>query len=482
MKATFIFYNVLENKNAFSIPLSILSSCLKKAGHEVSLAIVNSQEKITKESFLSRLSPSDIFGFSALTGAFPEIKKLVLWIKEKYPKSLIVIGGSHALLDPEEVISSPGVDAVCIGEGEHCLVELANKIDRKKDIYDTKNFWFKKNGKIIKNQRLPLIEDLDTIPFLDRNLFDYYSLTDYKDGKQMVVMASRGCPYNCGYCANHLIRNLYPNKEKWLRFRKVDNVIKEIKGILEKFGPHERVKFVDDTLVQNKKWFEELIKKYPKEIGLPVDCQVRPNELDLDTLEKLKKLGVDRLEMGIESGNEFIRYKIMNRHITNEQIINAYHIARQNKIPAISFNIIGLPFENFDMILDTVKINALARPSWAKVLYFQPFPHTELLNICEKFGFIKEYKILPTLFEGSPLESPYVSKVQLDFIYSNFRPLIKLYQIRVLWPLLDIIFSSKLFPYKFFIKISPLINLKEVLGAKFPREIKSIKKLILRRK
>lgn len=481
MKTTFIFYNVLENKNAFSIPLSILSACLKKAGHSVSLVVVNSQEKITKEDFLSRLLPSDIFGFSALTGAFPELKKFFLWIKEKYPRSLVVIGGSHALLNPEDVISAPGVDAVCIGEGENCLVELANKLDKKKNFYDTKNFWFKKNGKIIKNERLPLIEDLDTIPFLDRELFDYYSLTDYKDGKQMVIMASRGCPYNCGYCANHLIRNLYPNKEKWLRFRKVDNVIKEIKSILEKFGPHDRIKFVDDTLVQNKKWFDELLKKYTKEIGLPIDCQVRPNELDLETLKKLKRLGVDRLEMGIESGNEFIRYKIMNRHITNEQIINAYNIARENNIPAISFNIIGLPFESFSMILDTIKINSLAKPSWAKVLYFQPFPHTELLNLCEKFGFIKEYKIRQTLFEGSPLESPYVSNEQLDFIYLNFRPLIKLYRIKILWPLFDAILSCKFFPYRFFIKTSPIFNLKEVIGTNFPRQIKSLKKLMLRK-
>jgi len=479
-KVTFIYFDATERSGrCFMVGISIISSVLKKAGHEVSL--IHISDEISKEELQKRVREenADVYAFTSISLVYKRIRKYNSWVKEVFPNKLTILGGIQAILNPEESIKD--FEAVCIGEGEYCMRELIGKISNKENIYDTKNFWFKKDGEIVKNERLPLIENLDDLPFPDRDMWNYYNLTDYHDAKQITIMASRGCPYMCPYCFNHKIRDLYPNKHKWVRFRSVENVINEIKEVIKKYpGEYKSIRFIDDTIVQNKEWFEELCQKFPK-LNLQISCQARANELNEDIIKKLRKLGVVRVEMGIEAGNPFIRNQVMKRYMSDEQIINAFRLCRKYGIVTTSFNILGIPFETSKMMLDSVKINVRAKPNYPYSFIFQPFTNTKAWEICKEFGFLTKDEN-ESLFGGSTLNCPHFRPEEAKFIQTFFRKMIKFYKIRPLWFFYDFIFINHLIPMKTMLRFEKVINFSEYLSQNHPKTTKVIKKLLLWKK
>jgi radical SAM superfamily enzyme YgiQ (UPF0313 family) len=484
MKVTFVYYDATKKTgNAGAFGISILSAILKKAGYKVSLIHLNSD--ISKKRFYKTLKEenADMYGFTAISLVYPTIKKYCKWLKEAFPRKFCVIGGLHAMLKPEECIED--FDAVCIGEGENCFLELVKKIEKNKSYYNVKNFWFKrkksKNTEIIKNERLPLIEDIDNIPFPDRELWDYYALTDYKDGKRLTFMASRGCPYNCTYCFNHNIRELFPNKQKWCRFRDPKKIVQEIKEVLKRYPPlkgdtYTEIKFYDDTLIQNKEWFDRLCKEYlAANINIPLNINIRANELTEELVKKFKKIGIYRVEIGIESGNTFIRNKIMKRFMTNKQIFDAFRLCNEYGIQTSSFNILGMPFETIKMMLDTIKINVLAKSTWQYAFVFQPFPDTVSWNMCKEYGFLTD-KINTSLFDDSPIACPYFNSEESKFIQLYFRKLIALYRLKLFWPIFDLFITKKLIPFGLLIQLSPILNWKEYIAEHHPNIAKQLRK------
>lgn len=486
-KVVFIYYDATERAgHCFMVGISIIAAMLKKAGHQVSLIHISDQ--ISEADLIAKVKKedADIYAFTSISLVYPKIRQYASWVKKASPKSITIIGGVHAILNPEEAIND--FDAVCIGEGEYCTVELANKIASNKKFTDTKNFWFKviEKGKvkIIQNERLPLIENLDELPFPDREIWDYYNLSDYKDAKQITIMASRGCPYMCTYCFNHKIRELYPNKHKWVRFRSVKNVIQEIQEVMKKYpGEYNMIRFIDDTIVQDRKWFDEFCREFPK-LNMKISCQARANELNEEIIKKMKKVGVVIVQMGIEAGNPFIRNKIMKRYMTDEQIISAFTLCRKYGMITHAFNILGLPFETVEMMLDTIKINVKANPVYPYFFLFQPFPKTEAWQLAKDYGFLKEKPDAEyeSLFEGSPLDSPYFKSEDAKFLQTYSKRLVSLYKLKIFWPLFDFIIVKRLLPFKTLNKLENIINFPEYLSSRHHELIRKIKKLMFWRK
>jgi len=183
----------------------------------------------TKAEFIKKIgdfSP-DVIGFSMRTTATPFVTEFAGWLddSEEYSDIPVGIGGYHAILVPDDCLAIRGVDFVIVGEGEYPWLELIDngqwtidngKIPPKTDI-ESINFKLS-DGTVVKNPVRPLIEDLDTLPFPDFELFDFTNLDRSKNFTAM-VMLSRGCLFSCTYCGNSQFRNIYPNKKKFTRFR-----------------------------------------------------------------------------------------------------------------------------------------------------------------------------------------------------------------------------------------------------------------------
>ena len=367
-------------------------------------------------------------------------------------------------------------------------MEFATTFKEKGDITAVRNFWVKKNGHVYKNPVRPLLTNLDQLPFPDYELFHYEKLDEYIYLKSAFVMCSRGCPFNCSYCCNHQLRQLYSNKKDYLRWRSVENVISEIEFLLSKYPNIEKVRFGDDTLAHDKNWFRELIEQYMRKINLPFSTNDRVNNIDEETVALYKDAGCFCIDMGIENGNDHIRNNIFKRHIEKKTIIDAFQLLRKNGIKTSAFNIIGAPEETMSTILDTIKLNAICKPTSCINSYLFPFPGSQIRSICE------EQKLEILEFPKSQVESPVVklktiSRNQLIFGFNYFRTLIRIY--RLLFGLpeklmerltasFDRMICSQYFPHQYFNVI--YINKAAVYFDRFPRLVGIAKKVYRRYK
>lgn len=411
-----------------SYPLQIgaLSAFIKQKGHRTRLlsftsqgvAAVSDETYYRLEEEINSFAPNFV-AFSCYEMSFPIIKKVTRFIKGKWPQIETIVGGYYPTLAPEDVISFPAIDIICRGEGERPLAALLESREKGEETTKINNLWFKKDGKIIKNPVGPLIENLDELPFPDRDMLDYQAHIDIlKEGERNVkVMATRGCPYVCTYCCNKYFRGLYPNKQRYLRYRSPENVIAELKELRKKYR-FEKVGFHDDNFTLNSDWLRAFAKLYREEIALPFYCAARVESCTDEILDLLKEAGCYLLLVGVESGDEDYRKNVMRRFMTDKQIISVFRRARERGILTWSFTMVGLPFENRRMILKTLWLNWRCHPDFVMASIFYPLKGTELGDVCYQndwVDFEKKEKVTSYAWE-SILNHPILSPIEIRLV------------------------------------------------------------------
>lgn len=427
MRVLFIYSDLaITNQRRFQHGIAYLSAALKKEGVSTGLVHIYSLPK--RELFLEEIHKfkPDILAYSSLTNQYPMVKVLAGWSKEL--GIFTIYGGIHPSVSPEECINTPGIDAVCLGEGDAALRDFVRTYCEGGDTIKIENFWVRHKGQVYKNRIRPLLVNLDELPFPDYDLFPYENTDDYKAALSITVQASRGCLYACTYCCNHYIRSLYPNQEKYLRFRSVGNVLGELKFLLQKYHKARLVRFTDDALSSNKEWFTEFTQRYPQEIGLPYSVNDHPQNINPQIAKLYKKSGCSAISIGIENGNFHIRKVVMHRPFSDECIINAFSAVNKERISTAAFNIVGAPFESMATLLDTIKLNAKCKPARYTNAYFQPFPQTIAAKICSDNNY-KVRDIPGSFFESPVVELPSISKARLIFGFKYFGFLVFWYKL-----------------------------------------------------
>ena len=414
MKIVFII-----NRITISDPLGImyLSSSLKKAGHQTDLICFKKENVFQR---LEELKPN-IIAYSITTGSHREYIALNKEIK-KHSDVYAVFGGPHPTFYPE-MIEEEGVDAICRGEGEEAFTEFINRFEKKKNPEKTKNFWVKDGNRIIKNPMRNLIQNLDNLPFPDREII-YRKDELMRNLKMKRFITSRGCPFKCSYCFNKQYNEIYKNnKGKIIRQRSVNNVLEEIKEVKRKYSLGV-VKLVDDTFNLNRDWLMEFCEKYIQEIGLPFICNIRADLMTNEIAENLKSANCILVYMGIETGDEKMRIDILERKMTDEQILNACSMIKKQGIKITSQNMLGLPGENLEGSFKTIKLNSKCKPNLSGFSIFQPYPGTA----------ISDYAIANGFFDGNfdKLGSSYLNKTALKYNAYDKRRLENLYKLSII--------------------------------------------------
>lgn len=387
-------------------PLGImyLSAALKQAGHKTEI-VKSGIENI--EAKIKDFSP-DIIVYSITTGGHKYFCDLNLKLKNKF-SFISVFGGSHPTFF-NEFINEEGVDVICIGEGEGAIVNLADRLQEGKEFKDIPNLWVKDKGEIIKNP-VRVLSDVDSIAFPDRKLiYDKYPKSCNNPIKNFV--GGRGCPYNCPYCFNHSLKKIYQNKGQYIRFRSVDSLLEEILEVKNNY-PLKMLYFQDDTFGTKTDWLEEFAEKYPKVINLPFHCHGRANLVDERIVSLLKKAGCSGITFGIETADDYLRNEVLRRNINKEDIIRSAKLIKQAGMKLRIFNMLGLPKSSLNHDLETLKLNILCKPDlgWASI--YQPYPRTELGDMCIQMGIYDGdiNKISDTFFEESVLNIPDKDKI-----------------------------------------------------------------------
>lgn len=419
-----------------SIP--ILSSLVKRDGHDAELIEfgLNSKKAIKK---LISYHP-DIIMYSICSNQAKRYLEINQILKKKI-NFFSLFGGPHPTFFPS-FIEERGVDAICRGEADVTFPQFLKNFG-KDATYKTKNFLFKKDNQIIENPLENLVENLDSLPFPDRDII--YSNSYFLANTPIKTFsAGRGCPFNCSYCFNHVFNTMYIGNGEILRTKSVDYLIKEIKKVKEKY-PLKFIKFHDDIFGLNKEWLRDFSDKYPKEIGLPFLCYLRPSIVTEDYCRELKKAGCYSICIAIECGNEKIRREILNRNITDEQIVNAVGILRKFKIKIYTLNIVGLPTETYEDMIKTIRINQRVKTDFADVSIFQPYPGTRITEYCLKHGYLNEgNENFVSQFSYSVLNLPKEFKEKIYITHRIFSIIVNYPKAEFLLPLL---FKIRNFPF-----------------------------------
>lgn len=363
-----------------------LSAILKKKGHTTDLFIEGSEKDLIGAIVKSK---PDIVGFYTITGSHLWAVNTARRLKGKIDV-FTVFGGPHATFFPE-IVEREGVDACLIGECEYALLELVENLERSQDIRNIKNLWLKQNGEIYKNSVRPPVDDLDYLPFPDREL--YYKYKFLRNNPNKSFLTGRGCPYECTFCFNASFRKLYKNHGKLIRRISPERMIQELSTVIERYGA-KSIRFDDDLFAVNGKWVGEFLEFYRREINLPFTCYLRANLVNEDIVRKLKMGGCFLSYFGIESGNQENRNKILKKNITNDQIEKTSQLLRKHAIDVGTFNMLCLPGETIEQAFETINLNRKIKSDYLWCSIIQPYPKTELEKISRELGYLtKDYDV-----------------------------------------------------------------------------------------
>lgn len=299
----------------------------------------------------------NIIGVSLLcSSSFKLASVISKEIKNRF-KVKIIWGGIHPTICPDESIEC--CDILCRGEGEDALLELMDAMEMDKETSDIKNMWFKNRKNIIKNDLRLLRENLDTLPMpqYDREkeiYIDDYKIINFKPS--VSAMITRGCIFNCTFCNIEALRDVYCNKGNFRRQKSVEKIIKELVLVKDKIPNIKYIWFSDNIFPYDKKYVELFSKEYKKYIDIPFGCEFHAKMVDEGNIALLKKSGLKRAIMGIQSGSEKIRKNIFGRVDMDADIIKAAKIFHKYHLECFYDLISDNPFEKIIDKYRTLKL------------------------------------------------------------------------------------------------------------------------------
>lgn len=430
-----------------------LSAVLKKAGHNTEVFIEDLDKNMVQKIADSK---PDIVGLTCITGEHQWAQRKILEIKKIMPEVMVVVGGPHPTYFPE-MIKENGIDIICRGDGERSILELVERIKDNKSIDDIPGLWVKRGGAIHKNGIALLVEDMDSLPFADRTIYDKYDF--FKKETELPVCVSRGCPYNCTFCYNAIKRDLYKG-QKTVRIRSVKNIISEIELLLKKYPGTKSIIFNDDNFGIDPKWFDEFCEKYREINGLPFFASIRADFINEERVKKLKNANCFCLSIGIESGDPGLRKYILHKSITNEICLNAAKIMRKYGIKIRTSNMVFLPGESIEKAFRTVELNKKMKVDFPWAYALQPYPGTDIYKYSIENGFLDKNFSFDDIDPLGMLESPLAGKLKdgnkikvlQRFFYFGVKVPGFIYLLKLL------VFIPNNFVFDFFHKLSILIS------------------------
>jgi anaerobic magnesium-protoporphyrin IX monomethyl ester cyclase len=292
---------------------------------------------LTLKEHLGRLKviKPDLYGLSFSLMRERDAFKTVKAVKEKFPQLPIICGGPYPTVMAEEVLRNHPVDICVRGEGEATLKELVEVFQGKRDLEDVTGIIFRRDGEIVVSEKRALIPDLDTIPFPAWDLVDfkkYKGNYQYVAKPSTVMIASRGCPYDCIFCSNLVWKLSKP----WLRLRSPANISEEIYSLYQR-GIRE-ISIRSDEFNPVLPWTLNVCREVQK-LGLKdlfFQGNLRADRVTDELVREMKRSNFWLVQLGIESGNQRTLDGI-EKKITLEQVVRTCTLLRKHGIRVYAY-------------------------------------------------------------------------------------------------------------------------------------------------
>lgn len=396
---------IYTNRDRWPLGMRSVSAVLKKAGHHTRIILMGSSSEFYSRQTLREVKDlvkdSDIIGISCLSRGFGKAKQVIKCLRSL--KKLIIWGGIHATMVPEQCVES--ADIVCRGEGEGMMLELVERLEEGRDWKDMANAAYKDNGGIVLNPLRPLISNLDELPLVDFSCEDEFHLTNRgfvqvshvddlpsSQPGEMVFIGSRGCLFQCTYCINAKLKELFSGKGRYFRKMSISKYIERIRALKQLLPKTKYIWLIDDDFfARSVDELREFSEEFPKQVGFPFECETSPMDITQEKMDLLVKAGLWRIKMGIESGSERTKKEVYKRYMSNEAVMRASRIiSGYPQVVVYYFFIISNPYEQREDLTQTARlILDIPRPFYVIIYNLVFYPGTVLYDRAVRDGLIE---------------------------------------------------------------------------------------------
>jgi radical SAM superfamily enzyme YgiQ (UPF0313 family) len=316
--------------------------------------------------------------------------KLCADLKKDLPKSFLAIGGPHATIFPEHIFEKTDAAVAVIGEGEDTFRELLNAIQHGTGLQNVSGLALKgADGKVFLTQPRKQIENIDQVPRPFYEGFENFKLSDYGGFLTLPqptapVISSRGCVYDCTYCASV---KFWGNR--W-RYRSAENILDEIEWLVKVMGA-KSVFFFDDNLPVNKPRLTQICEGIiSRKLDIKWACCSHVKMVDEKLLKIMSESGCVSIDFGVESGSDTILVNI-NKKQTRADIERTFDIVHKSGIKPRAYLMVGNKGESEATIDETISLVAKIKPCFsigATVLWL--LPGTAVYDEAVKSGHITD--------------------------------------------------------------------------------------------
>lgn len=358
--------------------LAYIASALMEDGFSVSAVDFNVSglNLLRVNSILVNDRPR-IIGIAAMTETYPQALEIARHIKERSPDTVVVLGGAHPTILPEEVLAElDAVDFIVAGPGEDAMVALARNVIRGEgSLAGVPGLGFMEDDEPHVNPRAELVHP-DELPRPARWLFP----TDFYHDKWNVLTATGSCPYRCPFCS---ASSLWKGRR---RMRSPENIAAEIVDLWREHGV-DQVFFTDDIFTLNRRWVGELLEAFGA-LEHPIDwgCATRVDLVDAELIRAMADSGCTGIQFGVESGSQSVLDSV--KGIEKQQVRDAVTAAVACGIDAVCSFMVPFPDDTPETLQESLEFMAEVHALGARIYlsYTCPFPGTEFYERAAELG------------------------------------------------------------------------------------------------
>lgn len=385
----------ITKSGALYYPLWLIyaAAYCEKNGHEIYFLDAPAKPLDSAQSLaLIERNAADalLFVYDTSTPSIKSDVEFAAEVKRRYPESFSLLVGTHPSACAEETLGySELIDAIAIGEFDATVLELANALEEGADISQVRGLCLNGADGCKRTAPMPAMRNLDELPFASEFIYKYLDPRDYffaaATYPSIQIFTTRGCPFRCNFC-------VYPQTMHGhaFRTRSAESVVAEFEYIANHFPDVKEVVFEDDTFTANKKRVMEICsllveKKLNKRLRWL--CNARVN-LDLETMQAMKKAGCRLIIPGIESGSQQILDNI-NKGTKVEEFYSYVANAKKAGLLIHACYMVGNQGETKETMQQTLELALKLNTDTAQFFPLIPYPGTEAYEWARKNGYIE---------------------------------------------------------------------------------------------
>jgi len=401
-----LVYPPTRHKVAWLFSLPCLGGYLKRKDYSVAVIDAPFLEMGVTETIneIKRLDPLAIGVSIPLTDLVHEGREFLKVVRNAFPNKIVLCGGIHPTLVPEDVALH--CDAVVVGEGELTTEEILHRLKEGKDFHDVPGLCYVgDNGALTFTEPRPPAPNLDDLGPPDWSLIPFQNWdkrTFLAVGNQFTLpmYTSRGCPFDCAFCANAKLTG------RRVRFRSVELVVDEMEKIVKDYGVRSFF-FEDEVFTLKPERVEQFCDELDRRrLSVRWSCQTRADCVREESIARIRRSGCEQIGFGLESADPEI-LRIMRKELDLDKVREGVRFCKKHNLWVNLSSLIGVPGETVESVRKTLRFLEECDPDFPYCFCFVPYPGTDLFDTALEQGGFRYIRWAQTQTRSALWDPPY---------------------------------------------------------------------------